>query len=188
LFFLGFIVLIEKKITDSILSIKKWCLAQFDVKQLQSYLHIGEVIYYHSEHTKKNGEVVHGVMDPDLIARRTEVAPWKSEELKRWLIKCLDDGLTASQVFKEHKNVCYEGWIKNRKHSKDNPLLLEHVRYYEYQKKKKWYKHKNALVYANMWKLENANVVFYYQNDNATRVMFLPLVFKFYSKKNSFKI
>jgi hypothetical protein len=36
-FYLGFIVLVKKKITDSILSIKKQCLAQFHVGQ---YLHI----------------------------------------------------------------------------------------------------------------------------------------------------
>jgi hypothetical protein len=41
---------------------------------LQLYPHIGEVIYYHSEHTRENGEVAHGVMDPDSIARRSEVA------------------------------------------------------------------------------------------------------------------
>ena len=31
------------------------------------------------------------------------------------------------------------------------------------------YKHKNVLVSVNMWKLENPNVIFYYQNDDATR-------------------
>jgi hypothetical protein len=58
---------------------------------LQLYPRIGEVIYYHSEHTKENGEVAHGVMDPDSIIRRSEVALQISEELKRWLIKRLDD-------------------------------------------------------------------------------------------------
>ena len=29
--------------------------------------------------------------------------------------------------------------------------------------------HKNALVSVNMWKLENSNVVFYYQNGHATK-------------------
>jgi hypothetical protein len=29
--------------------------------------------------------------------------------------------------------------------------------------------HKNALVSVNMWKLENPNAVFYYQNCDATR-------------------
>ena len=99
---------------------------------MQLYPHIGEVIYYHSEHTRENGEVAHGVMDPDSIARRSEVAPRISEELKTWLIKHLDEGLTARQVFEEHKKVWYEGWTKNRKYSKDNSLLLKHVRYYEY--------------------------------------------------------
>ena len=115
---------------------KRRCLARFAVRQLQLYPHIGEVIYYHSEHTRENGEVAHGVMDPDSIARRSEVAPRISEELKTWLIKRLDEGLTARQVFEEHKKVWYEGWTKNRKHSKDNSLLLKHVRYYEYQRKK----------------------------------------------------
>ena len=118
---------------------------------MQLYPHIGEIIYYHSEHTRENGEVAHGVMDPDSIARRSEVAPRISEELKTWLIKRLDEGLTARQVFEEHKKVWYEGWTKNKKHSKDNFLLLKYVRYYEYQRQKKiWYKHKNALVSVNM--------------------------------------
>jgi hypothetical protein len=108
-------------------------------------------------------------MDPDSIARRNEVAPRISEELKTWLIKRLDEGLMARQVFEEHKKVWYEGWTKHRKHSKDNSLLLKHVRYYEYQRKKNiWYKHKNTLVSVNMWKLENLNVIFYYQNDDVT--------------------
>jgi hypothetical protein len=81
-----------------------------------------------------NGEVAHGVMDPDSIVRRSEVALRIFEELKGWLIEHLDDGLTARQVFEEHKNVWYEGWIKNKKHSKDNSLLLKHVHYYEYKK------------------------------------------------------
>ena len=71
----------EKK-DHQFLSIKKQCLARFAVRQLQLYPHIGEVIYYHSEHTKDNGEVAHGVMDPDSIARRSEVALQISEELK----------------------------------------------------------------------------------------------------------
>jgi len=107
---------------------KRGCLAWFAVRQLQLYSHIGEVIYYHSEHTRENGEVAHGAMDLDSIARRSEVAPRISEELKRWLIKCLDDGFMARQVFEEHKKVWYEGWTKYRKHSKDNSLLLKHVR------------------------------------------------------------
>ena len=133
---------------------------------MQLYPHIGEVIYYHSEHTRENNEVVHGVMDPYSIARRNEVAPRISEELKRWLIKRLDDGLTSRQVFEEHKKVWYEGWTKNREHSNDNSLLLKHVRYYEYQKiKNNWYKYKNTL---DMRKLENLNVVFFYQNGDTT--------------------
>ena len=32
------------------------------------------------------------------------------------------------------------------------------------KEKKIWYRHKNALVSMNMWKLENPNMVFYYQN------------------------
>ena len=103
---------------------------------MQLYPHIGEVIYYHSEHIIENGEITHGVMDPDSIARRSEVAPRISEELKRWLIKRLDERLTAKQVLEEHKKVWYEGWTKNKKHSKDNYLLLKHVQNYEYQKKK----------------------------------------------------
>ena len=71
-------------------------------------------------------------MDPDSITRKNEVAPRISEELKRWLIKHLDEGLTARQVFEEHKKVWYEGWTKNKKRSEDNSLLLKHVRYYEY--------------------------------------------------------
>jgi hypothetical protein len=60
----------------------KGCLTRFAVRQLQLYPHIDEVIYYHSEHTRENGEVAHGVMNPDSIARRSEVAPRISEELK----------------------------------------------------------------------------------------------------------
>ena len=77
--------------------------------------------------------------------------------------------LTARQIFKEPKNVWYEGWTKNRNYSKDNSLLLKHVCYYDYQKIKNiWYMHKNALVSVNMWKLENHNLVFYYQNGDTT--------------------
>ena len=36
-------------------------------------------------------------------------------------------------------------------------------------KKSVSYKHKKALVSVNMWKIENPNVVFYYQNGDATR-------------------
>ena len=75
---------------------------------MQLYPHIGDVIYYHSKHTMENDEVAHGVMDPDSVARRSEVAPRIFEELKRWLIKRLDEGLTARQIFEEHKKVQYE--------------------------------------------------------------------------------
>ena len=75
----------------------------------------------------ENGEVAHGVMDPDSIARRSEVAPRISEELKRWLIEHLDEGLTARQVFEEHKKETFKRQL----------LLHKHVRYYKYQKKKK---------------------------------------------------
>ena len=112
------------------------CLAQFVVKQLQLYPHIGEIIHYHSEHTKENDEVAHRVMDPNSIARRSEIALRISKELKGWLIKRLDDGLVAKQVFGEHKNVWYEDWTKIRKHSKDNSLLRKYVRYHEYQREK----------------------------------------------------
>jgi hypothetical protein len=66
----------------------------------------------------ENGEVAHRVMDLDSIARRSEVVPRISEELKGWLIKHLDDRLTARQVFEEHKKVWDECWTKNKKHSK----------------------------------------------------------------------
>ena len=103
--FLGFIILMEKKITNSILSIKKRCLVRFAVRKLQLYHHIDEVIYYYSEHTRENDEVAHEVMDPDSITIKSEVALRIYEELKRWLIKHLDEGLMARQVFKEHKKV-----------------------------------------------------------------------------------
>ena len=74
-------------------------------------------------------------MNRDLIARRSEVVPRISELLKRWLIKCLVDELTARQVFEKHKKVWYEGWTKNRTHSKDNSLLFKHVLNYEFQRK-----------------------------------------------------
>ena len=121
---------------DSKYKILKINLARFAVRQLQLYSHIGEVIYYHSEHTRENDEVARGLTNPDSITRRTEVPPRIYEELKRWLIKRLDDRLTARQVFEEHKKVWFEGCTKNTKHSKDNSLLLKHVRYYEYQRKK----------------------------------------------------
>ena len=75
---------------------------------MQLYPHIDDVIYYHSKHTREHGEVAHGVMDPDSVVRRSEVAPRIFEELKRWLIKRLDEGLTARQIFEEHKKVQYE--------------------------------------------------------------------------------
>jgi hypothetical protein len=80
----------------------------------------------------------HGVMDPDSIAMRSEIAPRIFEELKRWLIKELDDALTVREVFEEHKKIWFEDWTKNRKHLKDNSLLLKHVRYYEYERKNKF--------------------------------------------------
>ena len=137
---------------------------------MQLYLHIGELIYYHSEHTMENGEVADGVINSDWIAKRSEVASRISEELKRWLVKRLDDGLTTRQVFEEYKKVWYESWTKNKKYSEGNFLLLKHVRYYEYQRKKTFGidQKKNTFVSVNMWKLENPNVVFYYQNDDAT--------------------
>jgi hypothetical protein len=48
-------------------------------------------------------------MDLDLIARRSEVAPQINKELKKYLIKRLDDELTARQVFEEYEKVWYEG-------------------------------------------------------------------------------
>ena len=66
--------------------------------------------YHHNEHIRENGEVAHGVLDPDSIARRSEVAPQISKELKTWLIKRLDEGLTARQIFEEHKKVRHECW------------------------------------------------------------------------------
>ena len=108
-------------------------------------------------------------MDSDSITRRSEVAPRISEELKTWLSKRLDEGLTARQVFEEHKNVWYEGWTKNRKHSKTTLYFLSMFVIMSIKRIFFWYKHKNALVSVNMWKLENPNVIFYYQNDDATR-------------------
>jgi len=64
---------------------KNGCLVQFVVRQLQLYPHVGEVIYYHSEYTRENSEVAHGAMDPDSIARRSEVALRICEELKRMM-------------------------------------------------------------------------------------------------------
>lgn len=76
---------------------------------MQLYSHIDEVIYYHSEHTKENVEVTHETMDPDSIAKKSEVAHRILEKLKIWLNKHLDEGFTARQTFEKHKKVWCEG-------------------------------------------------------------------------------
>lgn len=149
---------------------KRGCLARFAIRQLKLYPHIGEVIYYHNEHTRENGEIAHGALDPDSIARRSGVAPRISGDLKNWIIKRLDDGLTARQVFEEHKKIWYEGRIQKKNHSKDNSLLLKNIRYYEHERKKGiWYRHKNVLLSVNFWRLENSHTIFFYQDSDAGR-------------------
>ena len=123
-------------------------------------------------------------MDSDSITRRNEVAPRISEELKTWLIKRLDEGLTARQVFEEHKNVWYEGWTKNRKHSKDNSLLLKHVRFYEYQKN--FFLGTSIKMHWWVWICGNWRIITWSSTIKMTtllEVFLLPLVFKLHGKK-----
>ena len=89
-------------------------------------------------------------MDIDSITRRSEVAARISEKLKTWLSKRLDEGLTARQVFEEYKNVWYEDWTKNRKHSKTTLYFLSTFVNMSIKRIFFGYKHKNALVSVNM--------------------------------------
>ncbi len=114
----------------------------------------------------ENGEVAHGVMDPDSIARRSEVAPRISEELKTCLIKRLDEGLTARQVFEEHKKVRYEGWIKKRNLQKTTIYFL--IMFVTMSIKEKKLVHAQKYIgECEYVEIENLNVVFYYQNGDA---------------------
>lgn len=142
-------------------SIKRGCLCAFYAKQPYSDNTICQLIYRHSDHSNKDGVVVHGV---SVTGLKDSLGSTISDGMKQYLSNLLWLGLSPSQVMAQHKAFVKDLAMKNGSVTRDTFVMAHDVRNLaKVRHEALWQKHSSDPVSVKMWVDENPEAVFCYQ-------------------------
>lgn len=142
-------------------SIKRGCQCCFFAKQLYQDPTICQIIYRSSNHTNKEGHVVHGV---SVAGFKDSLGSALSTEMKAHLTNLLWLGLSPSQVMAQHKAFVKNLAAENGDVNRDTFVQAQDVRNLAKTRDKAlWQRHDSDPTSVKMWVDENPNDVFCYR-------------------------
>lgn len=140
---------------------KRGCLRHFIAKQNYLDNSLCQLVYKISEHVNSNGDQCHGVA---VAGFKHSMGTCLSDKKKSELTELLDCGLTPTQMMVQHKAHMMELALQNVPVHRDMTVLPHDVMNLANKRAGDlWMKHKNKVVSLRMWKDENVQRVFFYQ-------------------------
>ena len=146
-------------------SMKRRCLAEFQVKCLFLLPHITHVMFCWCEHTNNVGVKVHGDL---AMERRSSFSACLSTEMKEWVIVQLDLGLSVQQIMAHHREKVFHMMLQTTGERNDLltwDMFITHQDVRNLSSKKAtetYHLHQNDALNVRMWVETNKDSVFHY--------------------------
>ena len=146
-------------------SMRRGCLAEFQVKCLFLLPHVAHITFRWCEHTNTAGVKVHGDLT---MERRSSFSARLSTEMKEWVIAQLDLGLSVQQVMAHHREKVFHMMSqtpsdRDKILTRDMFITHQDARNLSSKKAAETYRlHQNDALSVRMWVETNKDFVFHY--------------------------
>lgn len=143
---------------------KRGCFANFSIKQEYIQPDATTISYYHMDHTRLDGSIVHGERDRSSDSRASRLALRISEATRVFIWNRLDAGFTTRQIFDEHLRVWQERKRLGESMRRDDYMTMENIRNLEKcHARRKWKRDDNETHSVASWIESNPQSIFIHQ-------------------------